>query len=92
MSQHMYVDKLLSLNSYNIFRFHPQNVLGIRQFADTLGCRSLVKAADKFIEQYFHEVSLSDEYVCLGMNDVVHILQRNELHVDRQVFPFKYYY
>lgn len=69
-------------------RFHPQNVLGIRQFADTLSCRSLVKAADQFIDQYFYEVSVSEEYLCLGMNEVLHILHRNELHVDseEQVF------
>lgn len=65
------------------FRFHPQNVLGIRQFADTLGCRQLVKAADKYIEEYFVDVSLSDEYLNLSMNEVLNILQRNELHVNR---------
>lgn len=67
------------------FRFHPQNVLGIRQFADTLGCRSLVKAADKYVEEYFSEVALSDEYLNLRVNEVLNILQRNELHVNRYV-------
>lgn len=69
-------------------RFHPQNVLGIKQFADTLGCRSLVKAADKYIEEYFSEVSHSDEYLSLSVNEVLNILQRNELHVnsEEQVF------
>lgn len=64
-------------------RFHPQNVLGIKQFADTLGCRLLVKAADKYIEENFVDVSLSDEYLNLSMNEVLSILQRNELHVNR---------
>lgn len=62
---------------------HPQNALGIRQFADTLGCSTLVESADKYIEQCFHEVSMSDEFLNLSMGDVKSLLQRNELRVER---------
>ncbi|BES98887.1 BACK [Nesidiocoris tenuis] len=69
-------------------RFHPHNVLGIRQFADTLACSSLVESADKYIQQYFHEVSLSDDYMSLTTLELVDIVKRDELHVisEEQVF------
>uniref|UniRef100_A0A0K8TE04 Kelch-like protein diablo n=1 Tax=Lygus hesperus TaxID=30085 RepID=A0A0K8TE04_LYGHE len=69
-------------------RFHPHNVLGIRQFADTLGCSVLVESADKYIQQYFHDVSLSDEYMSLTSSELVDIIKRDELHVisEEQVF------
>lgn len=65
------------------YRLHPQNALGIRQFADTLGCTSLVKSADRYIELCFHEVSLFDEYLNLPINDVKQLLQKNELRIER---------
>lgn len=74
--------------NYLLQRLYPQNALGIRQFADTMGCIALVESADKYIEQCFHEVSLSDEYMNLSVNEVKNLLQRNELRVDseEQVF------
>lgn len=47
-------------------RFHAHNVLGIRQFADSLGCQHLVTAAEKYIHQYFSKVAQSDEFAALG--------------------------
>ena len=35
----------------------PSNVLGIRAFADTHACRELLRAADKFTQNHFSEVS-----------------------------------
>lgn len=69
-------------------RFHPHNVLGIRQFADTLGCSVLVEAADKYMHQYFHDVSLSEEYYNLNVSELLDIVKRDELHVisEEQVF------
>lgn len=69
-------------------RLHPQNALGIRQFADTLGCTSLVESATKYIEHCFPEVSLSEEYLHLPLNEVQSLLTRNELCVEseEQVF------
>jgi hypothetical protein len=62
-------------------RFHPNNVLGIRSFADTLGCPPLVTEAEKYIQQYFHNVSMSDEYLNLSCSDLLSIVRRDELHV-----------
>ncbi|KAG1714379.1 Kelch-like protein 18 [Nymphon striatum] len=69
-------------------RLHPNNVLGIRQFADTLGCSKLVDAANKFIQKHFIEASRSEEFMNLNFNDVKEIISRDELHVisEEQVF------
>jgi len=62
-------------------RFHPNNVLGIRSFADTLGSYSLITEADRYIHQYFHDVSVADEYLNLTCPALLNILQSDELHV-----------
>lgn len=49
-----------------ISRFHAYNVLGIRQFADSLSCAQLVTAAEKYIHLYFAKVALSDEFLSLS--------------------------
>ncbi|XP_026273850.1 kelch-like protein 18 [Frankliniella occidentalis] len=69
-------------------RFHPQNVLGIRSFADTLGCTPLVESADKYLQQYFQDVSSSDEFFSLSFKELTDIIHRDELHVtsEEQVF------
>ncbi|XP_034233839.1 kelch-like protein 18 [Thrips palmi] len=69
-------------------RFHPQNVLGIRAFADTLGCSPLVESADKYLQQYFQDVSSSDEFLSLSCKELTDIIHRDELHVtsEEQVF------
>lgn len=41
----------------------------------------LVESADKYIQQYFHDVSLSDEYLNLNANELLDIVKRDELHV-----------
>lgn len=66
---------------YQLSRFHPCNVLGIRTFADQLSCSHLVEEADKYIQQYFHDVSLSDEYLSLLKNELLDIVRRDELHI-----------
>ncbi|CAH0395259.1 unnamed protein product [Bemisia tabaci] len=69
-------------------RFNPHNVLGIRSFADTLDCGSLKDAAEKYIQQYFHEVSLSEEFLALGLPEIIDLVKRDELYVssEEQVF------
>jgi hypothetical protein len=56
-------------------------VLGIRGFADTLGCSALVTEAERYIHQYFHDVSMVDEYLNLSCPALLSILQTDELHV-----------
>lgn len=72
-------------------RFHPNNVLGIRSFADSLSCTSLVEAADKYIQQYFHDVSMCDEYLSLSQNELLDMLRSDDLHVisEEQVNYYK---
>lgn len=41
-------------------------MLGIRQFADSLGCSQLVSEAENFIHSNFTKVSLSDEFINLS--------------------------
>lgn len=50
-----------------VSRFHAHNVLGIRQFADNLGCNQLVAEAEKFIHKNFTNVSQSEEFLGLGV-------------------------
>lgn len=49
-----------------VSRFHAHNVIGIRQFADNLGCTQLVAEAEKFIHTNFTNVSQSEEFLSLG--------------------------
>lgn len=69
-------------------RFHPHNVLGIRHFADTLSCAILLEQANKYIQHYFQEVSLADEYLNLSICDLKELVTSDELHVtsEQQVF------
>lgn len=64
-----------------ISRFHPHNVLGIRNFADSLGCTQLVSAADKYIHLYFSKVSQSDEFLTLSFDGLIDLIRRDELNV-----------
>lgn len=74
--------------NYLLQGLHPQNALGFRHFADSLGCRSLSDSADKYIETYFHEVSEHEEYLHLSLAEVKTLLNKNELRVEseEQVF------
>ena len=89
LSRHLSINTNFQLHIDFVFdRFTPHNVLGIRQFADTLGCMMLVEAADKYVQQYFHDVSLSEEYLALNSPELLDIVKRDELHVlsEEQVY------
>ena len=62
-------------------RLQPNNVLGIKSFAESLSCPNLVTAAKKFIEKFFETVSKSDEFLQLSSEDVVDIICHDELNV-----------
>ncbi|VDM96613.1 unnamed protein product [Thelazia callipaeda] len=87
----MYGANFLQLNQivdecckYLKCRLQAQNVLGIRSFAMTLGCVSLVLSTDHFLHKHFLSVSLGDEYLALPVDDVVTILTRDELFVESE--------
>ncbi len=51
-------------------RLSPNNVLGVRGFADTLGCSSLVLACNKFVKKHFTDVAESEEFLGLPISEV----------------------
>lgn len=62
-------------------RLQPNNVLGIKSFAESLSCPNLVTAAKKFIEKHFETVSKSDEFLQLTVDEVVDIISKDDLNV-----------
>ncbi|XP_046392448.1 kelch-like protein 18 [Ischnura elegans] len=69
-------------------RLHPQNVLGIKSFADALLSFGLVRAADDFIHEHFSDVSKGDEFLSLEPNALIELIKRDDLRVssEEQVF------
>ncbi|KAJ8972679.1 hypothetical protein NQ317_001699 [Molorchus minor] len=74
--------------NYLLQRIHPQNALGFRHFAESLGCSTLADSAEKYIESYFHEVSQHEEYLNLSLNEIKDLLSKSDLRVEseEQVF------
>jgi kelch-like protein 18 len=60
-------------------KFHPQNVLGIKSFADSLSHSTLVLAADKFINRKFAAIASSEEFMQLPFNELIDIVRRDEI-------------
>jgi len=69
-------------------RLSPGNVLGIRQFAESLGCLALVKSSDKFIQKHFEAVAEAEEFLALGLEEAVELVSRDELHVASEEVVF----
>lgn len=72
-----------------ISHLHPYNALGICNFADRLNCVTLVEEATKYITQYFYQVSNSDEFLSLTINDVNNLISQDELYVSSEVQVFE---
>ncbi|MGH0120732.1 UNVERIFIED_CONTAM: hypothetical protein FKN15_029868 [Acipenser sinensis] len=62
-------------------RLHPKNCLGVRQFAEAMMCTVLYDAANSFVHQHFVEVSMSEEFLALGLEEVLELVGRDELNV-----------
>ena len=69
-------------------RLSPMNVIGIRQFAESLGCLALVKYSDKFIQKNFELVAECDEFLAMGLMDAIELVSRDELHVSSEEVVF----
>ncbi|XP_033838945.1 kelch-like protein 18 [Periophthalmus magnuspinnatus] len=69
-------------------RLHPKNVLGVRTFAETLMCTALYEAANSFLHQNFVDVSESDEFLALSLEQLLELTSCDELNVraEEQVF------
>uniref|UniRef100_A0A1I7ZLE3 BTB domain-containing protein n=1 Tax=Steinernema glaseri TaxID=37863 RepID=A0A1I7ZLE3_9BILA len=70
-------------------RLQPSNVLGIREFAATLGCAGLVQAADRELQKHFLSVVQSDEFLALPVGSLLGILCRDQLFVESEEDVFK---
>lgn len=64
-------------------------MLGIRQFADSLGCQQLVAAAEKYIHRYFCKVAQSDEFFGLSFDELIEIVRSDELNVPTEESIFE---
>ena len=69
-------------------RLSPQNVIGIKQFAATLGSISLVESCDKFLQKHFEAVSESEEFLGAPIEEVSELVERDELHVASEKIVF----
>ena len=83
MTSNLYVHKTF-VSVLSCFRLHPNNVLGIRNFADQFMCSNLVEESNKYIQKLFIEVSKSEEFLTLSSQDVLEILERDELYVTNE--------
>lgn len=75
------VEIFVDLFIFVIRRFHSHNVLGIRQFADSLGCSQLVTEAESYIHSNFTKVSSSDEFLNLSEFFFVQLRIPESIHI-----------
>lgn len=64
-----------------MFRLHPKNCLGVRQFAETMMCTTLYDSANSFLHQHFVEVSVSEEFLGLRTEEVLELVGCDELNI-----------
>lgn len=72
------------------FRFHPNNVLKVRTLADSLGCYGLVTDANRYIAQYFPDISLSDDFLNLNISEIIDIVSKDELQASEEQVILKF--
>lgn len=53
----------------------------MRQFAETMMCTMLYDAANSFVHQHFVEVSMSEEFLGLRLEEVLELVGCDELNV-----------
>jgi len=70
-------------------QLHPSNCLGIRAFADQHSCSELLSISSTYTAQHFEEVSQSEEYLLLPIEQLVNILSSDELNVKSEEDVFK---
>merc|ERR1712008_32175 len=69
-------------------RLSPNNVLGIKSFADSLGCSILVAACHKFVKKFFAKVAETEEFLALTLDEVSTLVGEDELFVISEAFVF----
>jgi len=70
-------------------QLHPTNCLGIMRFADLHLCQDLVTAAHGYIEQFFTEVVMSEEFLQLEARQVVDFISSDRLTVPSEEKVFE---
>ncbi|XP_033098925.1 kelch-like protein 5 [Anneissia japonica] len=66
---------------YLMKQLHPSNCLGIRAFADTQGCKDLLKVAHNYTTEHFEEVTQNQEFLILAADEVCELLSSDDLNV-----------
>lgn len=62
----------------------PHNCLGIKAFAEAHGCYELMKLAHRHSLSRFTEVSNSEEFLLLDINQVTELLKRDDLRINNE--------
>lgn len=66
------------------FRFHPNNVLKVRTLADSLGCYGLITDTNRYIAQFFPDISLSEDFLNLSISELIDIVNKDELQASEE--------
>ncbi len=70
-------------------RLSAGNVLGMRRFADGLGCQPLTSACDRFAHKFFAAIVEDDEFASLAYDELHALVTHDELHVTSEEVVFK---
>lgn len=62
----------------------PSNAIGIASFAEQHGCNALNQKANSYIERFFNQVSKEEEFLQLADRDLITLIRRDNLNVDRE--------
>ena len=65
------------------------NCLSISSLADEFNCETLKKSADSFVYQHFADVSHSDEFKALNVDQVLHLIKSDNVNVKKEERVFE---
>lgn len=80
----MFLEMRYVVEACTLFLEHqldPSNCIGFAHFASMHGCLELEAKAKKYIYEHFCEMIKYDEFLTLGAQDVVSIVQQDELNI-----------
>lgn len=79
---------VITHNNLLHFRFHQNNVLKVRTLADSLGCYGLMTDSNRYIAQYFPDISLSEDFLNLNIYEIIDIVSKDELQASEEQVPY----
>ncbi|EPB65109.1 BTB And Kelch, partial [Ancylostoma ceylanicum] len=68
---------------------NPVNALEIKAFCETLRCRKAVEEIVLFLQKYFVQISRTDSFLTMSVDDLVLLLDMDEVHVDAEERVFE---